>query len=84
MREECVSSWVSDSFVHMSSLSHRQLGWKSAYGLAAYGLYVYSDWSVALSMQELSATVKSQMLTNVDEKLCQMSNGRRSWYVQKQ
>ena len=68
---------MSDSFVHMSSLSHRQLGWKSAYGLAAYGLFVFSNWSVPLSMQELSATVKNQMLTHVDEKLvgCQRGCG---------
>jgi hypothetical protein len=32
MREECVSSWVSDSFVHRSSLSHCQLGWKPLTG----------------------------------------------------
>ena len=60
MREECVSSWVSDSFVHRSSLSHRQLGWKSAYGLAAYGPTVSSDWSVPLSVREWSVPAKAR------------------------
>jgi hypothetical protein len=45
---------VSDSLVHRSSLSHRQLGWKSAFRLAAFGLIVSSDWSVPLSMRESS------------------------------
>jgi hypothetical protein len=51
---------VSDSFVHNSSLSHRQLGWMSAYGLVAYGLIVSSDWSVPLSVRELSVPGKAR------------------------
>ena len=54
MREEFVSSWVSDSFAQRSFLSNRQMGWKSA-----YGLIVSSDWLFPLSMRESSIPVKA-------------------------
>jgi hypothetical protein len=44
---------VSDSFEHGSSWSHRQLGWKSAFGLAAYGRAVSFDWSIPFSVREV-------------------------------
>jgi hypothetical protein len=66
---------VSDCSVRRSSWSHRQLGWKSAFGLAAYGRTVSSDWSVPLSVREVIVPALSQMLTHVDGKLSRMSDG---------
>ena len=42
------------------SLRNRQLGRKSAFGLAVYVQTVSSAWSVPLSVRELSITVQAR------------------------
>jgi hypothetical protein len=58
MREECVSSWVSDCLVHISSGSDGQLGWKFVFGQAAYGRAVSFLKSVPMSVREVCVTTK--------------------------
>ena len=55
----CVSD-CSESYKNASSLRYRQLGRKSAFGLAVYDRTVSSAWSVPLSVREISIPAQAR------------------------
>ena len=83
MREECVSSWVSDSFVHRSSLSHRQLGLEVCLRVGCIRSHCILWLVGSVIRARVERPGESQMLTHVDGKLSRMSDGLRPRYVRK-